>query len=363
MKYLIKEIGIVITGTTPSTKNKLNYNSNDYMFITPGDLKSQRYLKTSINHISNVAYNTEQTRHLNCNDIVIDCIGADMGNVGVITKECISNQQINAITNINDNIVLSLYLYYLLSTKKKYLHTIGNNGATMPIINKSMFENIELSIDDLTTQQHIVDTIGSVDDLIEKNEEIIDKIKTYGNNLFSTIDTSQCVDANSFISFEKGIEIGSANYYDKEIENSTPYIRVGNLLNNNYDTYCIDNDYKKCNYDDILIAFDGAPGRNSIGLKGVYSSGIYKVKCEEKNKGFIYFYINSKMCQNIIKENSQGTTILHASKSIKLLQLPKINDLSLMEKFSNIYRHLIMYYKQQIILKQLKQTLLSKYFD
>ena len=116
--------------------------------------------------------------------------------------------------------------------------------------------------------------------------------------MFSTIDSSQCVDANSIISFEKGIEIGSANYYDREIENSIPYIRVGNLLNNTYDTFCIDNSYRKCEYNDILIAFDGAPGRNSIGLCGVYSSGIYKVICDSKLKGFVYFYINSNMQVN-----------------------------------------------------------------
>ena len=159
MKYLIKEIGAIITGTTPSTKNKLNYSTNDYMFITPGDLKVQRYLKTSINHISKIAYNSEKTRHLSYNDVVIDCIGADMGNVGIITKECISNQQINAVTRINNNIALPLYLYYLLCTMKKYLHVIGNNGATMPIINKSMFENIEINVHDISTQQHIVDSI------------------------------------------------------------------------------------------------------------------------------------------------------------------------------------------------------------
>ena len=208
-----------------------------------------------------------------------------------------------------------------------------------------------------------IDSIGSVDDAIEKNEEIIDKIKLYGIELFSTIDSSQCVDANSIISFEKGIEIGSANYYDKEIDNSIPYIRVGNLLNNNYDTYCIDNNYKKCDYDDILIAFDGAPGRNSMGLCGVYSSGIYKVICDSKLKGFIYFYINSNLCQDIIKQNSQGTTILHAGKSIKLLKMPSIDNIILNNQLNGLYNVLINLYKKQISLKKIKQLLLNKYFD
>ena len=185
----------------------------------------------------------------------------------------------------------------------------------------------------------------------------------YGNKLFNTIDTSKCIDASSLISFEKGIEIGSSNYYDKEIDNSTPYIRVGNLLNNNYDTYCIDNEYKRCDYDDILIAFDGAPGRNSIGLCGVYSSGIYKVICDSKLKGFVYFYINSNLCQDIIKQNSQGTTILHASKSIKLLKMPCVDNIVLDNQLNNLYNMLICLYKKQIKFKKIKQLLLNKYFD
>ena len=210
---------------------------------------------------------------------------------------------------------------------------------------------------------HLVDTIGSVDDAIEKNEEIIAKIKIYGIKLFNTIDTSQCIDASSFISFEKGIEIGSSNYYNNEIENSIPYIRVGNLVNNSYDTYCIDNGYKKCDYNDILIAFDGAPGRNSIGLCGAYSSGIYKVICDSKLKGFVYFYINSSLCQDTIKQNSQGTTILHSSKSIKLLKIPYIDNTVLVSQLNNLYNMLIYFYKKQIKLKNIKQLLLNKYFN
>ena len=210
---------------------------------------------------------------------------------------------------------------------------------------------------------YTIDSIGSVDDAIEKNEEIIEKIRVYGNKLFNTIDTCKCIDASSLISFEKGIEIGSSNYYDNEIENSIPYIRVGNLLNNSYDTYCIDNGYRKCDYDEILIAFDGAPGRNSIGLCGAYSSGIYKVICDSKLKGFVYFFINSNLCQDIIKQNSQGTTILHASKSIKLLKMPSIDNVILNNQLNDLYNILINLYKKQISLKKIKQLLLNKYFD
>ena len=170
MKYKIKDIGKTITGTTPSTKNKNYYCSKDVMFVSPTDIKNQRYIKQTDKHISFIAFADFQTRHLHKNDIIIDCIGSDMGDVGIISQDCMTNQQINAITQIDKSKVLPLYLYYLLSTKKGYFHLIGSNGSTMPIISKSLFDELEFSVHNIDLQQHIVDTIGSIDDLIENYE-------------------------------------------------------------------------------------------------------------------------------------------------------------------------------------------------
>ena len=294
-------------------------------------------------------------------DVLLTLVGNGLGNC------CLSPENTTIIQNTiglrcKNEIMLQKFLYYTLISHTDAIKGL-NRGASQPSAKVSDILSMEIEVPNLPTQQHIVDSIGSVDDAIEKNEGIIEKIKAYGNKLFSTTDASECIDTNNIIKFEKGIEIGSTNYYNKEIENSIPYIRVGNLLNNTYDTFCIDNNYKKCSYDDILIAFDGAPGRNSIGLCGVYSSGIYKVKCNNQLKGFVYFYINSNLCQDTIKQNSQGTTILHASKSIKLLKIPHIDNVILTNQFNNLYNLLIGLYKKQTSLKRIKQNLLNKYFD
>lgn len=162
MKYKIKDIGKTITGTTPSTKNKNYYCSKDVMFVSPTDIKNQRYIKQTDKHVSFIAFADFQTRHLHKNDIIIDCIGSDMGDVGIISQDCMTNQQINAITQIDKNKVLPLYLYYLLSTKKGYFHLIGSNGSTMPIISKSLFDELEFSVHNIDLQQHIVDIIQTL---------------------------------------------------------------------------------------------------------------------------------------------------------------------------------------------------------
>ena len=160
----------------------------------------------------------------------------------------------------------------------------------------------------------------------------------------------------------KGYEIGSNNYIEVQINDEMiQYIRVGDLSakGNTYTKYF--NELVLCSSEDILIAFDGAPGRNAIGLKGAISSGIYKVECEPKYKGLIYFEINSKLNQGIIKDNSQGTTILHASKSIQFLEAIDIknNECILL---NYLFDQLVNNKAKIDSLLKIKQLLLAKYF-
>jgi len=157
-KYKIYKLGKTITGTTPPTNDCRNYCNNNYQFVTPSDIKTQRYVTNTERYISKYAFYNLKSRQLHHNDIAIDCIGSDMGNVAIIVKDCISNQQITSITEINQDIVSPLYLYYLFSTKKLYFHQIGTCGSTMPIISKALFDKIEINIHELSDQQHIVNT-------------------------------------------------------------------------------------------------------------------------------------------------------------------------------------------------------------
>ena len=166
---------------------------------------------------------------------------------------------------------------------------------------------------------------------------------------------------NNICHFEKGIEIGSKNYLDHFEKNSVHYLRVGDL--DNLSSTFIKEELSKnnANENDVLIALDGAPGRNAIGLKGAFSSGIYKVVCDSKVKGLIYFELNSKRNQKIISDYSQGTTILHASKAIQYLEYCKC-DLKDIEYFNSLLKRIVELKKSISSLKYAKQLLLNKYF-
>lgn len=160
----------------------------------------------------------------------------------------------------------------------------------------------------------------------------------------------------------KGFEIGSQNYIETSIDESMiHYLRVGDLLSLGNTFVKPSGELMLCSDDDILIAFDGAPGRNTIGLEGAYSSGIYKVKCNPNYKGLVYFEINSELNQKIIKDHSQGTTILHASKAIPFLEVAKVDNHTI-EKLNALFEQIIHNKKKLKFLHNEKQLLLSKYF-
>lgn len=185
MEYKLKDIGKVVTGCTPKTKNEEYYSGKDYLFIGPTDMKSCKYVRKTEKYISNTAYRDYSSRFINKNSIMVDCIGSDMGNVALSADEVLTNQQINSIAEIDKNKFNVEYVYYVLSTMKKYFHQIGTNGSTMPIINKTMFEEIEIEVPEKNIQDKVVSILSKIDKKIELNNQINDNLQKLVNTVFA----------------------------------------------------------------------------------------------------------------------------------------------------------------------------------
>ncbi|ETR68031.1 MAG: type I restriction enzyme, S subunit [Candidatus Magnetoglobus multicellularis str. Araruama] len=138
-------LGKIITGKTPSTKNK-EYWGNHIDFITPTDFKNYgKYTFSSERGLSLVGKEKINNIILPKNSILVTCIGSDMGKVVITTKEGVTNQQINSII-INTNLISVEYVYQYLKSIYYLLRNIALGGTTMPIINKTDFSNIETPI-------------------------------------------------------------------------------------------------------------------------------------------------------------------------------------------------------------------------
>ena len=165
-EYRLGELGVVITGKTPSKDNPEDW-GNKMLFITPSDYKHYRKKaffserKLSLSGIERL-----RNKILPKNSLLVTCIGSDMGKVVMNYEEAITNQQINAIIPDNET-VNNDFLYYRLVDLYEILAIYGGDGTAVPIVNKRDFENIETEIPPLSEQRAIAAVLSSLDDKID----------------------------------------------------------------------------------------------------------------------------------------------------------------------------------------------------
>lgn len=178
--YSIKDLGKVVTGSTPSTKNELNYSSKDYSFVKPSDISQSQisYIDETECYVSEYAF--QNGRILPSGTVLVTCIGI-IGKVGIIVNDCICNQQINAV--IPNEKVDNKFLAYSIFYRKDMLSLIAN-APVVPIINKTDFSNIKLFVPPLQTQQQIVEELDYLTSIIEKLKKQLEELDNLTQSIF-----------------------------------------------------------------------------------------------------------------------------------------------------------------------------------
>ena len=166
----IKDVGTIVTGNTPKTSERDNY-GKEYIWISPGDMGENKYINDSAKKLSKKGF--EKARRIPKGSIIITCIGSTIGKIGIVEKECATNQQINSII-LKENFSTE-YVYYAIKYNFRYFKEYISNQA-VPIINKSIFGNLQIPNKDLKTQIHISSLLTKLDENIEKNEKLKSQI-------------------------------------------------------------------------------------------------------------------------------------------------------------------------------------------
>lgn len=188
-KYKISEVGSVITGKTPPTKNEeyFSVEKDKYLFITPRDMNiNSKYISETERYLTDFVTDKFSSLIIDNKSICVSCIGT-VGKVFIPKQLSITNQQINSITNLKDFCNFD-YLYYYLKQNYKKIQSVAG-GTTMPIVNKSSFEGIEIELPSLSDQLKIVKILNKIDEKIELNNEInnnlSEQIKSIYNEIFT----------------------------------------------------------------------------------------------------------------------------------------------------------------------------------
>ena len=363
MSYLKDFCEIITKGTTPSTYG-YSFKNSGIKFIRSENITDSRIISKVSLYISKEANEKLKRSILLKDDVLMSIAGAYLGKLALITEMDLpsNTNQAVAIIRTDKSKLNPLYLYYYLSSYKMqcYINNVNAQSA-QPNINLQQIGDININVPSLNYQQHIVDIIGSLDDKIENNNKIIEKIDKLGLSKYKKI-KNDFIDFNDFANFEKGKEASSQNYMSEKNNENINFIRVKDLnsLTDTYISKTLDIPVAKPN--DVLISFDGAIGRINYGLMGAYSSGIYKVIPKFTNDyGILYWSLKDNTNQQIMLEHTNGTTILHGSKSIKYLKIKKHLQDDI-DYFNKIFDYSLNIKLENIKLCELKKLYLKKFF-
>jgi type I restriction enzyme S subunit len=135
----VKDFGETITGKTPSKKFPEHF-GKDMPFVTPTDFKNYgKHILNANRSISKLGIEKHKRNVIPANSIIVTCIGSDMGKVAISKTSCLTNQQINSLKCKNYHFMFCFFVH-----NYSLLKSLAGDGTTMPIINKSTFESIEV---------------------------------------------------------------------------------------------------------------------------------------------------------------------------------------------------------------------------
>ena len=178
----LSDIGEVVGGATPSTKNPDNYDGN-IAWITPKDLAGYNkvYISKGERNITEMGFKSCSTKILPKNSVLFSS-RAPIGYVAISENDLCTNQGFKSI--IPNNKIDYKFLYYLLKHNKNYIASKGS-GSTFKEVSGSVMKGIELSIPkNIHDQKKISKILFDIDKKIELNNEINNNLQELINNIF-----------------------------------------------------------------------------------------------------------------------------------------------------------------------------------
>ena len=198
-KCKLSELGEIVGGATPSTKNKFNYGGN-ISWITPKDLTDLkgRFINRGERNITKEGFENSSTKMLPINSVLFSS-RAPIGYIAINNmNEVCTNQGFKSI--IPNDKINYMFLYYLLKFNKDRIESLGS-GTTFKEISGAVMKNIVVSIpENKNDQLKIAKVLSKIDEKIELNTHI-------NNNLLELIDVIYKENISNINKFKKANEI------------------------------------------------------------------------------------------------------------------------------------------------------------
>lgn len=381
----IHNIAIVVTGKTPSKKNK-EYYGGKFPFFKPADLDAGRNMQYATEYLS------EKGKSISViipeKSTGICCIGT-IGKCGYFLVEGTTNQQINTvISKIN-----SLYSYYFFNTNSFVRELISKASATtIAIVNKSKLESCLFPVAPLNEQQRIVNRIESLFVKLDRAKELIENtLAQFEQNKMAILHKAFTGELTAKWRKENNIDLSSwkkcelkevfkvvKDKYNPQTENQiVNYIGLENIetskgiisKNNSSEVKSIKTKFKK---DDVLYG-KLRPYLNKhdvVNFDGICSTDILVFRFNDINTAkYINYYFNLPMFIQYAVENSSGINLPRVSEktiSKYKISLPTIEEqqeiVNILDKLLAKYNKIKNLEQQLEKIELLKKAILAKAF-
>lgn len=354
--YKIKELGKIVTGTTPSSKFPDEF-GNNMPFVTPSDYKFyNKWISFAERNLSLKGIEKLQNRVLPRRSLLITCIGSDMGKVAINEIPVISNQQINSIIP-NENFDAD-FLYYKLVDSYEILRMYGEAGTAVPIVNKSDFESIEILIPSTKTEQTaIAEILSSLDDKIDLLHRQNKTLEQLAETLFRQWFVEEAEESWEVGKLQDVLELMYGKALKEESRTGSGFPVVGSSGVVGYHSeYLVESP-------GIVIGRKGTLGKVNYLFDNYFPiDTTFYVKSKNNSIGLYYEYFLVKSL-SLEEYNSDSAVpglnrdIAHSTE-INIAPFEKVNKFNL--QCSTIFQKIKMNYAQISSLMQLRETLLPK---
>ena len=379
-KIKIKDVGEVVSGSTPKTNIEEFWNGN-LCWITPAEISEDTYwINDTERKITNLAVEKTGLKLIPKGTVLLTS-RAPIGKVAIANTEMYCNQGFKNI--ICSEMINNRFLYYYLKHSTEYLNSLGR-GATFKEISKSIVEEIEIPFYDIKKQIQIANEFDKIQEVIEINIKQIELLKEFINSKFIEMFGNdkyerKCLNDISVIKGEYGSGASAGEY----IEGQPRYVRItdiqddGKLNNLSFASPKNEKNIEKylLKYGDLLFARTGATVGKSYRYDEndgfcIYAGYCIRFRLDLKiaNPNYIFIYTKTEEYRKWV-ENKQRVVAqpnINAKEYGNDLMIP-IPPIELQNEFSIIIEKInnqIYNYEENLNkLKELRNSLMNKYFN
>jgi len=220
----LKDICRLKTGSTPRNNEGINTDGNGYCWVTPSDFGISQIIDVTQKYISEFVLHRDGIILFPEGSVLFIGIGGTLGKFALLGCKAYSNQQITAIIPFN---IDSKFLLYVLTEKSSYIKSTANY-TTLPIVNNTRLEKIEISFPHLEEQKTIVAQLDMqytrIDKTLAKLSDEITLLTEYRTRLISDAVTGKLdvrgVTVPDYEKVEESATAESSDQSDGDIDNA-----------------------------------------------------------------------------------------------------------------------------------------------